>query len=186
MKLRSQLALLFLCVSAPILVGCGRNIVRAASPSVTTPPQPEAKPVATASVPAPEPIPAPEITQPAPELAPTPVAEPRPPRPRPAPAPAPAPPQPVAPVAPPRISPVLTAADQQRLTQLATDQIRVAERNLQSTTSKRRNSLQQDLYQKVQGFLEQAHEAIAANDWVRAQNLAEKAQVLSSELVKSF
>jgi flagellin-specific chaperone FliS len=81
---------------------------------------------------------------------------------------------------------VLTAADQQRLTQLATDQIRVAERNLQTATGKRLNSLQGDLYQKVQGFLSQAHEAIRANDWVRAQNLAEKAQVLSSELVKSF
>ena len=81
---------------------------------------------------------------------------------------------------------MLTAADEQRLTRLATDEIRVAERNLQTATGKRFNSLQQDLYQKVQGFLAQAHEAIRANDWVRAQNLAEKAQVLSSDLVKSF
>ena len=89
-------------------------------------------------------------------------------------------------VAMPQITPVLTAADQERLTRLATDQIRVAERNLQTATGRRLNSLQDDLYQKVQGFLSQAHEAIRANDWVRAQNLAEKAQVLSSELVKSF
>jgi hypothetical protein len=89
-------------------------------------------------------------------------------------------------VAPPRISPVLSAADQERLTRLATNQIRVAEKNVQSANGKRLNSAQQDLYQKVQGFLGQAHEAIRVNDWVRAQNLAEKAQVLSSELIKSL
>lgn len=161
--------------------------MRAASPSVATPPPPEPKPVATVAAPAPEPIPAPEISQPAPDLAPSPIPEPGPPRPRPAAAPvAPGPAQPSAPVAPPLISPVLTAADQERLTRQATDQIRVAERNLQAANGKRLNSLQEDLKQKVTGFLSQAHEAVAANDWVRAQNLAEKAQVLSSELVKSF
>jgi hypothetical protein len=187
MKLRSQIAFLLICGAAPILAGCGRNIVRAASPSVATPPPAEPHPVASASAPEEQPIPAPEIPQPAPELSPSPAVEPQPPRPRPAAAPAaPEPPPPTPAVAPPRISPVLTAADQERLTRLATDQIRVAERNLQTATGKRLNSVQDDLYQKVQGFLSQAHEAIRANDWVRAQNLAEKAQVLSAELVKSF
>ena len=176
-----------MCGSALLLVGCGRNIVRAASPSVATPPQPEARPAASAPEPTAESIPAPEIPQPAPELAPSPAVEPQPPRPRPAPAAAaPEPVQPAPAVAPPQILPALTPADQQRLTRLATDQIRVAERNLQTATGRRLNSVQDDLYQKVQGFLSQAHEAIRANDWVRAQNLAEKAQVLSSELIKSF
>jgi hypothetical protein len=104
-------------------------------------------------------------------------AEPEPPRPRPE-------------VASPQISPVLTSADQQRLTRLATDQIRLAERNLQVAAQlaagRRLNSAQDDLDGKVRGFLAQAHEAVRANDWVRAQSLAEKAQVLSAELVKSF
>jgi hypothetical protein len=187
MKLRTPIALLLICGSAPLLGGCGRNIVRASSPSVVTPPPAEPRPVASASGPAVEPIPAPEISQPAPDLAPPPAIEPQPPRPRPAPAqPAPEPAPSAPAVAPPRISPVLSAADQQRLTSLATDQIRVAERNLQVANGRRLNSVQNDLYQKVQGFLSQAHEAIRANDWVRAQNLAEKAQVLSAELVKSF
>ena len=81
---------------------------------------------------------------------------------------------------------MLTPADQERLTRLSTDQIRTAERNLQLAAGRRLNSVQDDLVQKVQGFLSQAHEASRANDWVRAQNLAEKAQVLSAELVKSF
>ena len=187
MKLRSQVALLLICGLGPIASGCSRNIVRASSPSVATPPPSEARPVSSASEPAEEPIAPPEIPQPAPELAPAPAVEPQPPPSRPAVvAAAPAPAQPTPAVAPPRISPVLSAADQERLTRLATDQVRVAERNLQSATGRQLNSVQDDLYQKVQGFLSQAHEAIRANDWVRAQNLAEKAQVLSAELVKSF
>jgi hypothetical protein len=186
---RGKFALLLILAAAPVLGGCGKNIVRAAPPSVVMPPpappaapKPEAEP-ATA-----EPIAPPEIAQPAPALVPSPRIEPAaPPRPAPVPAaPAAAAPQPAPAPAPPRISPVLTAADQQRLTELATDQIRTAERNLQSATGRRLNSLQQDLYQKVQGFLSQAHDAIRANDWVRAQNLAEKAQVLSAELIKSL
>jgi hypothetical protein len=188
MKLRTQVALLLLCGSALMLSGCGRNIVRAASPSVATPPPAEPRTVAgEPSQPAAEAIPAPEMPQPVPELAPPPEVEPLRPPPRPAPVAAvPEPPQPSPAVATPQITPVLTVADQQRLTRLTSDQIRVAERNLQTATGRRLNSVQDDLYQKVQGFLSQAHEAIRANDWVRAQNLAEKAQVLSADLVKSF
>jgi hypothetical protein len=40
--------------------------------------------------------------------------------------------------------------------------------------------------EKISGFLSQAHEAILADDWVRAENLADKARVLSNELVKSL
>jgi hypothetical protein len=186
MERRVKFAVLILG-GAPLLVsGCARHIVRADSPSVVTAPIPEPRPVASASAPQPEPTPPPEVPQPEPELSPPLAAEPAPPRPRPPAPAAPAPAPPSAPVAAPRISPVLSAAEQERLTQLATNQIRVAEKNVQSANGKRLNSAQQDLYQKVQGFLAQAHEAIRVNDWVRAQNLAEKAQVLSSELIKSL
>jgi hypothetical protein len=170
------------------MAGCGRNIVRAASPSVTIPPPSEPAPRPASSSPAP--IAAPELPQPAPEppeLAVSPGPEPQPPRPRPAPVAAELePPRPRTEVAPPQISPILTPADQERLTRLSTDQIRIAERNLQLAAGRRLNEVQNDLAEKVRGFLSQAHEAVSANDWVRAQNLAEKAQVLSAELVKSF
>jgi len=185
MKSRTQFAALLFCLAALTLSGCGRNIVRAASPSVTSPPPGEPAPRPAASSPAP--IAAPELPQPAPELAASPGPEPQPPRPRPAPVAAePEPPRPRTEVAPPQISPILTPADQERLTRLSTDQIRIAERNLQLAAGRRLNAVQDDLAEKVRGFLSQAHEAIRANDWVRAQNLAEKAQVLSAELVKSF
>ena len=185
MKSRTQFASLLLCLAALSLAGCGRNIVRAASPSVTSPPpsEPAPRPAASSSAP----IAAPELPQPAPELVISPGPEPQPPRPRPAPAAVePEPPRPRTEVAPPQISPILTPADQERLTRLSTDQIRIAERNLQLAAGRRLNAVQDDLAEKVRGFLSQAHEAIRANDWVRAQNLAEKAQVLSAELVKSF
>ena len=66
------------------------------------------------------------------------------------------------------------------------DDIRTAEKNLQAANGKKLNASQTDLVGKVQGFLSQAREAIRANDWVRARNLALKAEVLSTELIKSF
>jgi hypothetical protein len=80
----------------------------------------------------------------------------------------------------------LKPSDQQRLVRLTTEQVSIAERNLQQSSGRRLNTLQTDLRDKVQSFLSQAHEAIRANDWVRAQNLAEKAQILSIELTKSL
>jgi outer membrane biosynthesis protein TonB len=188
MKIRSPSAVMLLCLAAPTFSGCAHNIVRASSPSVTAVPPGEPRTTAS-SEPVPEPVPAPELPQPepVPELTPAPRSEPAPPRPTPAAAPVEAEaPRPVPAVAPPQISPVLTAADQQRLTSLATEQIRVAERNLQLSAGRRLTAAQADLAEKVRGFLSQAHEAVRANDWVRAQNLAEKAQVLSADLVKSF
>jgi len=188
MKTRTQITALLLCLAGLTLAGCGRNIVRASSPSVTIPPPsgPAPQPGASSpdSVAAPElPLPAPEV----PDLVVSPGPEPQPPRPRSTPVAADSePPTPRADVAPPQISPILTPADQERLTRLSTDQIRTAERNLQLAAGRRLNAVQDDLAEKVRGFLSQAHEAIRANDWVRAQNLAEKAQVLSAELAKSF
>ena len=186
MKTRTQIAALLVCLAALTLAGCRRNIVRAAPPSVATPPPAEPAPQPAASSPAP--IAAPELPQPAPELVLFPAPEPEPPRPRPVLVEAePEPPSTrTTEVAPPQISPILSRAAQERLTRLTTDDVRIAERNLQLAGGRRLNAVQDDLAEKVRGFLSQAHEAIRANDWVRAQNLAEKAQVLSADLVRSF
>ncbi len=174
-----------LCVASAALAGCAnKHIVRAAPPSVSTPPpdvsapmpQPEAPPpVATTEEPAPE------VPSPAPP--PSPAKRPSAPR-RPAPAetaePAPAKP------APPQISPQLSAKDLRTTKTSTTENITTAERNLQLANGKQLSPAQKDLTEKISGFLNQAHEAIRADDWVRAQNLAEKARVLSVELVKSL
>jgi hypothetical protein len=85
-----------------------------------------------------------------------------------------------------QIAPELSPKDQAAAVRTTTDDIRVAERNLQVAYGRQLNASQNDLVGKIAGFLAQAHEAIRAGDWVRAQNLAQKAQVLSVELVKSL
>lgn len=62
----------------------------------------------------------------------------------------------------------------------------LAERNLQRVYGRQLNAGQLDLAEKVRGFLAQSREAERDADWVRARNLAEKALVLSKELVGSL
>jgi len=178
------LALLF--TASVATAGCAsKHIVKAAPPSVSTPPPEE-----TAPMPAPEaPPPVETTTEPAPEVpapapAPAPAKRPVAPRPRPAPPETaePTPPKP----APPQISPQLSAQALDMAKKNTTTNITTAEQNLQVANGKQLSAAQKDLTEKISGFLSQAHEAIMADDWVRAQNLAEKARVLSAELVKSF
>jgi hypothetical protein len=87
---------------------------------------------------------------------------------------------------PPQISPQLTPGQQADAERHTTDDVRTAERNLQLAGGKTLNASQNDLAEKIRGFLGQAHEAIRANDWMRAQTLASKAAILSNELLKSL
>jgi hypothetical protein len=167
------------------LAGCaGKNIVKAAPPSVSAPPPEETAPMPPPATPPPVTTteePAPEVPSPAPP----PVPGNRPPAPR---RPAPtetADPTPAKP-APPQISPQLSPKDLETTKKNTTANITAAEQNLQLATGKQLSASQKDLSEKINGFLSQSHEAIMADDWVRAQNLAEKARVLSAELVKSF
>ena len=175
--------LVFLCIVALGLAGCaGKRIVRAAPPSVSTPPPeitqpmpPPATPEPSITVEEPPPDPTPSV----PPM--VPAKHPAPPRPRP-----PAPDAPTPKPAAPQISPELSAKDLAAVKSNTTGNLTQAEQNLQQASGKTLNAAQKDLTEKIRAFLTQAHEAILADDWVRAQNLAEKARVLSAELVKSF
>jgi outer membrane biosynthesis protein TonB len=183
--LRQRDLFVLLLLAAFATAGCaGKHIVSAAPPSVATPPPEE--PAPAPQPPAPPPVetktePPPETPPAAPPAAPAkrPVA-----RPRPAPTETadPMPPKP----APPQISPQLSAKDLALAKTNTTSNITTAEKNLQLASGKQLSAAQKDLVEKISGFLGQAHEAILADDWVRAQNLAEKARVLSVELTKSF
>jgi hypothetical protein len=169
-----------------VMSGCAsKHIVSAAPPSVSEPPPDVAEPMPPPATPPPTETETAPPLEPAPEVPPVaPVKRPQPPRPRPAPAETadPAPPKP----APPQISPQLSPRDLEVAKADTTKNITSAEKNLQLASGRQLNAAQKDLTGKINGFLAQAHEAIMADDWVRAQNLAEKARVLSSELVKSF
>jgi hypothetical protein len=175
--------LALLCAVPAGLAGCAsKHIVRAAPPSVSTPPAEETSPMPPPETPPPVSTteePAPEV--PSPELPPAPAKRPASPR-RPAPTADPTPAKP----APPQISPQLSPRDLEATKRNTTTNITTAEQNLQLANGKQLSAAQKDLMEKIKGFLTQSHEAIIADDWVRAQSLAEKARVLSAELVKSF
>jgi len=84
------------------------------------------------------------------------------------------------------MSPRLSAQQQAEYERKTREAVTVAEKNLAAAAGRGLNEVQHDMAQKVRGFLEQAREAIAAADWTRALTLAQKAQVLSTELIKSL
>lgn len=86
----------------------------------------------------------------------------------------------------PTIAPELTTAEMtaaKTQTQVALD---TAEKNLAMAQGRRLNAAQQDLASKIRGFSENAREAMRTGDWVKAKNLARKAQVLSEQLAESL
>jgi neural Wiskott-Aldrich syndrome protein len=86
----------------------------------------------------------------------------------------------------PQISPGLSPNDQATYKNKTDEDISVAEKNLQQSADKRLSAAQNDLVEKIKSFVSQSREAIKADDWARAQNLAQKARVLSEELVGSL
>ena len=166
---RNSRLFVLLFAAALAASGCGaKHVVRAAPPSVTTPP-----PEITAPMPQPTPHPPveTETEEPLPE-APLP-ATPSLPAKRPAPRPRPTQAEnsdPVAPKpAPPQISPQLSPQDLAAAKNNTAANITTAEKNVQLSNGKQLNAAQKDLIGKINGFLVQAHEAIVADDWVRAQ-----------------
>jgi hypothetical protein len=87
---------------------------------------------------------------------------------------------------PPQISPQLSPGDQASYARRTGDDIAVSERNLGQANGKQLSAAQQDLVEKIRSFLSQSEDASKGGDWVRAQNLAQKARVLSEELLNSL
>ena len=81
-----------------------------------------------------------------------------------------------------RMSPA-EEAELKRQTQSA---VAEAEANLRRASGRYLNEAQRDLVEKIQSFLAQSREAGEIPDWSRARILAEKARLLSTELVNSL
>jgi hypothetical protein len=86
----------------------------------------------------------------------------------------------------PQISPQLTPQEQASYQRKMNEDIGVAERNLQQAAGKTHSAAQDDLREKIRRFIEQSREAGKTGDLVRAQTLAQKARLLSVELVESL
>jgi outer membrane biosynthesis protein TonB len=175
--------LLLACAVSLAGLGCHKRAVQAAPPpsTVTAAPEPT-QPTVKDTKPAIPPETPPPTTQPPPPSLVVPAPKPPPPKPHPTPVEPPAATKPDA----PQITPQLTPAELSEAERGTKQDIDTAESNLQVAYGKQLNATQRDLVEKIRGFLGQSREAIRANDWVRARNLAQKARVLSVELVKSL
>ena len=82
----------------------------------------------------------------------------------------------------------MSAADQAEYQHKTQEAIAAAEKNLQQAQAygRKLNGAQLDMVEKIRGFLGQSREAGRGADWVRALNLAQKALVLSNELLGSL
>ena len=191
------LAMLCLCGLTTATIGCAQKSVKAAAP-VAVAPAPalaDAKPLTTIAPDTTATPPAENVPPP-----PTPVATNTPPLPVTPTHTKPAPParKPVAdtPVentseqtvrpAAPQMSPQISPGDQATFQHKTEDDIKVAQSNLQQSAGKQLSAAQHDLVEKIESFLAQSREASKTGDWARAQNLSQKARLLSSELVESL
>ncbi len=101
----------------------------------------------------------------------------------------PAPPAPAAvkeklpPPPPPLLSPEASREEEARLKQEAKARVEGAEQIVRQIDQKRLAKEQQDTFSTIQSFLSKAREALSLEDFLRAANLADKAQVLAQELI---
>lgn len=77
------------------------------------------------------------------------------------------------------------AAGQQAMQQRSTEQLTAAtEENLKQIAGRQLTAAQQDMVAQIKQFMDQSKSAISAGDPERGRNLAEKAHLLSEELLK--
>jgi hypothetical protein len=187
-----QIVLLaFACAGS---IACHRQTVHAAPPpagpepaetSKPAPPAPSGSKAGANSSPA---TPSSKTAQPESTPATPPAPKPVEPKPRPV-APQPQPPaaEPPAPKpAPPQIAPGISPAREAELKNQTQKSIAEAEANLRRTAGRQLNDVQHDMVEKIQSFLGQSREASEIPDWSRAFILADKARLLSIELVNSL
>jgi hypothetical protein len=85
-----------------------------------------------------------------------------------------------------QITPELSPGDQASYERKTADDLAVAEKNLGQADGKQLSAAQQDLVAKITSFASESRDASKSGDWTRAQNLAQKARLLSVELLNSL
>ncbi len=193
---RALLALLASGISL-LAIGCGPKKVQAAAPvtappaktAVETPPPSTIAPDTTAMPPVATQTPPPDVrdssSAPPPMITPESKPAPKPQRPAPEPEPSSAGGDRARPAAP-QISPQLSEAQKANYQRGIAEDIGVAEGNLKQTDGKRLNAQQSDLVDKIRNFRDQSNNAAKEGDLARAKNLAQKARLLSVELINSL
>jgi hypothetical protein len=85
-----------------------------------------------------------------------------------------------------QITPELSPGDEATYERRTADDLAIAEKNLGQAAGKQLSAAQQDLVAKITSFSSQSRDASKSGDWARAQNLAQKARLLSTELLNSL
>ncbi len=85
---------------------------------------------------------------------------------------------------PPVLSPQVGRVEEDRLKQQARTRIAGAERVVKQIDRRKLGKEDQETYVTIQSFLSKAKDALSTNDFLRAANLADKAQVLANEMVR--
>ncbi len=203
---RTVSALAIMILVSTLAPACKRTrqpVPVAAAPMPSAASEPLSTPQTADRLPPPQPIPPeaiPPEQEPAPAVQPPPPEQPRtPPRSRPAgpagstsPGPAPAqPPTPPPgrgpggnPTPPPTVRPMLTPAQERDLHQRIDRSLRNAENDLRKMPANGGSSVK-EAAQRVQSFIEQARQAAVQGDLNRARSLAERAELMASDLVKN-
>src|SRR5208282_4071830 len=189
----TRVPILLLALACAGAISCHRQTAHAAPPPAAPEPAESAKPAPSApsgSAAGASPAPANTSKSAAPGSAPaaTPARKPVEPKPRPVapPAPPPASEAPAPKPAPPQITPRISPAQEAELRGQTQKSIAEAEANLHRTAGRQLNDVQRDMVEKIQSFLIQSREASEIPDWSRAHILADKARLLSIELVNSL
>lgn len=105
--------------------------------------------------------------------------------PQPPPAPAPAKEE-LPPPPPPLLSPDAGQEEEGRLKQEAKARVEGVEQILRQIDQRRLAKEHQETFSTIQSFLSKAKEALLSEDFLRASNLADKAQVLAQELLHTI
>jgi hypothetical protein len=85
----------------------------------------------------------------------------------------------------PQLRPILTPEQRQQLGESVTQRLDRAQRALRSIESRKLNKQQAAAAQQIRTFIRQAQDARKV-DLIRANNLAERAEVLALDLLKSM
>jgi len=85
-----------------------------------------------------------------------------------------------------QITPELSPGDEASYERRTVDDLAVAEKNLGQASGKQLSAAQSDLVAKITSFASESRDASKSGDWARAQNLAQKARLLSIELLNSL
>jgi hypothetical protein len=181
-------AILVLCLFAVFGPGCQKRTAMAAPPMVIVPATPEdatPPPVIPAAQPHPEPsepVTRTDASVPAPPA----VKKPHKKNPAPVTTPESADTSPTSKPTAPQISSGVSPAALAALQQKAQSKVAATEKNLLQAAGRQITAAQHDESEKIRSFLSQAQTAANASDWALASNLAEKAYVLSVDLLNSF